>query len=102
MKNYIVPVFLVAAFCLFSCSRAKNDLAKEHLKGKVKSIIETYNIDSTRNAKIFYLYNEDGNLAETKVYIKDSLLNRTAFVYNNKNKLSEKNRLYLQSPAFWR
>jgi hypothetical protein len=87
-------VFFIFLLFLFSCSHHKNDLAKAHLKGEVKSIVESYEPASKEaepKYKNFLAYNEDGNLVEGKLYYNDSLIFNNVFVYDGKNKLVEKN-----------
>jgi hypothetical protein len=78
---------------LSSCRHAKNDWTKEHLSGKVKSIEESYHpvTNDTLGIKAFYVYNEDGNLLEKKLYCKNNLLYNVSFVYNDKGNLTERN-----------
>jgi hypothetical protein len=86
-------ILSLLSFLLFSCSHNRNDLQKAQLKGKVKSIAESYNKDSkdTTDFKTYYEYNMDGNLVEKKLYNNGSLLYNADFIYNDKGKLIEKN-----------
>lgn len=112
MKN-LVWCFLVLLLTI-SCSNEKteNDLSKENLFGKVKSVETTtfYAVDSlgtivkdgisTRIPTILNTYNEFGNLETTKKFILENpnRYNEKVYYYNNLNKLVEE-KFYLPNDS---
>ena len=93
IKKLVQLAFVFLLVFLSSYTHRKNDLSREHLMGKVKSIEELYHpvVNDTLGIKAFYAYNEDGNLVEKKVYSQNSLLYNILLVYTDKGKLTERN-----------
>ena len=73
----------------------KNDLARQKLKGKIKSVTEKeYNASGdSLMLRAIATYNETGNIVSFITYSPDGkTLSRTSFTYNDSGKLQEEKR----------
>ena len=102
MKKIILAILSVLRLVSCKQSEKKNDLTKENLKGKVKSIKETTyeavekfgqieKSDVLYDRSYFTIYNEKGNIIEKNHYEFDGRLGyKVTYKYDKKgNKIEE-------------
>src|SRR5690554_1081903 len=105
MYKIVKLVILGLIVVFYSCNREteKNDLQKNHLKGKVKSVREKSYVAEEKFGKIvkgnrggsssdtYVIYDEKGNELETKSFNHDgSLSYRSIFEYKNNKLINRK------------
>ena len=89
------PVSIIILIFLFSCSRPANDLSKQKLHGKIKSVTSSnYSVvekfgeveKDTLDGKSVFIYNDKGYATECNVYNPDGSL-----YWNMKHKYDDEN-----------
>jgi hypothetical protein len=102
MKSLYFTLILFAVTHL-AHAQVKNDLLRQRLKGKVKSVTELeYNADKdTLRWKITYKYDEKGNLAGFETYSSSgNLFSRSECTYNDSGKLIDQKRYKADGSLF--
>jgi hypothetical protein len=96
-----IAYLILISVILFSCSEKKNDLTKENLKGKVKSITQSTFYSDGKFGELqkgslisweTYEYADNGNQIEENWYRSDSSLRyKFTFKHDKNGNITEKN-----------
>ena len=93
--TYLLTITIVANSQTFPRNHFKNDLQRQKLKGKIKSVTEK-DFNSSGDSlmlKTITIYNDTGNMASFITYSPGGIiLSRTAYSYNDSGKLIEEKR----------
>src|SRR4051794_38562699 len=98
MKKLTTNILLIIVTLLLSCSKLNNDLTKQKLNGKVKSITESeYSVvekfgdiqKGDLKSKNVYKYDDKGNLIMMIYYSKDTINLKQLYIRDTKGNVIE-------------
>ncbi|MCD6013038.1 MAG: hypothetical protein K0Q79_2900 [Flavipsychrobacter sp.] len=87
--NWLALILLLV--CPFVKKDIKNDLQKEQLKGKVKTVTYfEWNDTTATNPRLIYVYDGSGNEIGRKYFMGESVIDNYSYQYKGQQKIEER------------